>query len=202
METPLFKVSAKSSSSIDELAFYNERVEHEWQRPPTGSGKSVYLREALSQYVSSQGTFGWGASASFKSFAWLLGNRADSPHGFRPPCFAGGRDSVLPCRSPVAHLWPRATKREEWLYISRRDGAAVVTLRANGIEGCTPEEFRQVDRSVTGGSLPMASSGPRAYRYGIAWLACVREIMMGSGRKLAAKQSQSHRHAESKPECS
>ena len=73
LKSPLFEISASGWKSIDELAFYSDRVEHTWKTPPTANGKSVYLRETLSPYLSSQQTFGWGASNSFRNFGWYLG---------------------------------------------------------------------------------------------------------------------------------
>ena len=143
MEKPLFQISAQGWKSVDELTFYADRVEHAWKTPPTANGKSVYLRDTLSPYLSSQKTFGWGASTAFRSFGWYLGIGLILQQGF------GG--AVLQAWGVLFYLVALALliyglahlKRQEWLYINRRDGGTVVTLRAGTIDGWTPEEFRE-----------------------------------------------------------
>ena len=143
MEKPLFQVSAQGWKSIDELTFYRDRLEHEWKTPPTASGNSVYLRQALSPYISSHRTFGWGASDSLRSFGWYLGIGLILHFGFEKPLLQ--LVGILFYAAAVALLIYGLTrlKREEWLYVTRKDGAPVVTLRASGIGGWTPDEFRQ-----------------------------------------------------------
>ena len=143
MVKPLFQVSAQGWKSIDELAFYEDRLEHDWKTPPTAHGKSVYLREALSPYISSQQTFGWGASSTFRSSAWYLGIGLILHVGFDKAALELAGILFYLTAAALFIYGLTQLKREEWLYINRRDGTAVVTLRASGLEGWTPEEFRQ-----------------------------------------------------------
>jgi hypothetical protein len=143
MEKPLFQISAQGWKSTDQLAFYSDRLEHEWKTPPTASGKSVYLRAALSPYLSSQQTFGWGASAAFRSFGWYLGIGLILQQGFGGPVLhAWGILFYLVAFALLIYGLTRL-KRQDWIYIRRRDGGTLVTLRSHAIEGWTQEEFRE-----------------------------------------------------------
>src|SRR4051812_48714240 len=121
MEKPLFEISAQGWKSMDELSFYDDRLEHAWKTPPTAHGKSVYLREALSPYISSQQTLGWGASSAFRSFGWSFGIGLILHAGFTATALH--IVAFLFYLTAVALLIYGLTrlKREEWLYISRRD---------------------------------------------------------------------------------
>ena len=140
---PLFEISAQGWKSIDELVFYTDRLEHTWKTPPSGSGTSVYPRSALSPHLSSQRTFGWGAAAAFRSFASYFGIALILHAGFGTPALQvfGIGFYILSVACLIYGL--TKLKHDEWLYITRTDGATVITLRARGIGGYTPEEFRQ-----------------------------------------------------------
>lgn len=143
MEKPLFQISAQSWKSTNQVIFYSDRVEHEWKTPLTASGKSVYLRDSLSPYLSSQRTFGWGAPSAFKSFAWFFGIGLILQQGFgRPLLNAFGILFYVIAAALLVYGLTRL-RRQEWLYIRRRDGGTLVTLLAATIEGFSPDEFRQ-----------------------------------------------------------
>ena len=127
----------------DELAFYSDRLEHRWKTPPSGSGISVYPRSALNQHLSSHRTFGWRAGTAFRSSALYFGIGLVLHAGFGTPVLQvfGVAFYVLAAACLIYGL--TRLKHQEWLYITRTDGATVNTLRAQGIDGCTPEEFRQ-----------------------------------------------------------
>ena len=126
METPLFQISAQGWKSTDELTFYADRVEHTWKTPPTASGKSVYLRDALSPYLSSQQTFGWGASTVFRSFGWSLGIGLILQQGFGGPVLQAWGVLFYVVALALLIYGLARLKRQEWLYIRRRDGGTLV----------------------------------------------------------------------------
>lgn len=143
MEKPLFQISAQGWKSTNQVIFYSDRVEHEWKTPPTASGKYVYLRDSLSPYLSSQRTFGWGASSSFRSSAWFLGIGLILQQGFGKPVLRVF--GILFYVIAAAFLFYGLTRlrRQEWVYIQRRDGGTLVTLLANTIEDWSLDEFRK-----------------------------------------------------------
>jgi hypothetical protein len=153
---PLFHVSVRGGKSIDDLDFFSDRLEHNWQTLPTASGKSVYAGDALSPYLSTQRTFGWGASRAFWSCGCYLGIGLILQQGFDKPLL--GAVGILFYAVAAALLIYGITKlkREEWLYINRKDGAPLVTLFVKGIEGWSAEEFRQKFEAYVrnGGSVP------------------------------------------------
>jgi hypothetical protein len=152
MEKPLFQISAEGWKSTDKLTFYADRIEHTWKMPPTANGKSVYLRDALSPYLSSQQTFGWGASTAFRSFGLYLGIGLILQQGFGGPVLqASGILFYLVALALLIYGLTRL-KRQEWIYIRRRDGGTLVTLRAHAIEGWTQEEFRDKFKAYVQGS--------------------------------------------------
>ena len=141
MVKPLFQISAQGWKSTNELTFYSDRLEHTWKTPPTANGKSVYLRDALSPYLSFQQTLGWGASASFRSFGWYFGIGLILQQGFDGPVLqALGILFYIVALALLIYGLTRL-RRQEWLYINRKDGGTVVTLLARSIDGCTPGEF-------------------------------------------------------------
>jgi hypothetical protein len=143
MVKPLFHVSVHGGKSINELAFFDDRLEHDWQTPPTASGKSVFARDALSPFLSSQKTLGWGASTAFRSFGSYLGIGLILQQGFDKPLLRAVGILFYVVAAALLIYGITKLKRAEWLYINRKDGTPLVTLPVKGIEGWSPEEFRQ-----------------------------------------------------------
>lgn len=158
MVKPLFQVLVDDGKSINRLNFFTDRLEHDWKTPPTARGKSVYARDALSPYLSSQTTLGWGASTALRSAGYYLGIGLILQLGFdRPVLWEVGILFYVIAASLLIYGITKL-KREEWIYINRKDGTPLVTLSVKRIEGLSAEEFRQNFENYVRGTEDHATS--------------------------------------------